>query len=80
MTAAHEPAALYWDADTEHCPHSRPANDASDDAWLAWDEKHQAYDDGWLCLEAPAGMGCPPCSEEAEGTVLFAHCRRRPAV
>ncbi|MET9445052.1 hypothetical protein [Streptomyces sp. NPDC006610] len=73
----HEPAQFYWDAETEHCPH-KPIPERGTDAWDVWMTLgHQPYDDGVLCLSAPAGTACPACSAEHVDIVPWSHCENR---
>lgn len=71
----HQPSPFYEDADA--CPHTEP-NDLTDPAaWDAWSDQHPTYDDGHLCLDQPAGLGCPACSAEAGDMVPWSFCRSR---
>ncbi|WP_309049057.1 hypothetical protein [Streptomyces sp.] len=73
----HEPTPFYWDADTEHCPH-KPIPERYTDAWDEWMTLgHQTYDDGVLCLSAPAGTCCPACSAEHGDMVAWSFCDNR---
>lgn len=73
----HEPQQFYWDADTEHCPH-KPIPERYTDAWDQWMALgHQPYDDGVLCLDAPAGTGCPACTAELGDMIAWSACRNR---
>jgi hypothetical protein len=72
----HEPAQFYWDAETEHCPH-KPIPERNTDAWDQWMCNHQPYDDGVLCLSAPAGTACPACSAEHGDMVPWDRCEGR---
>jgi len=73
----HEPAQFYWDAETEHCPH-KPIPERHTDAWDQWMTLgHQPYDDGVLCLSAPAGISCPACSAESGDMVPWSRCENR---
>lgn len=73
----HEPAQFYFDAETEHCPH-KPIPASFTDAWDQWMTLgHQPYDDGVLCLSAPAGTACPACSAEHGDIVRWDRCRNR---
>jgi hypothetical protein len=79
MTAIHEhePAQFYWDTETEHCPH-KPIPERGTDAWDEWMTLgHQPYDDGVLCLSAPAGTACPACSAELGDMVPWDRCEGR---
>jgi hypothetical protein len=73
----HQPEQFYWDAETEHCPH-KPIPERYTDAWDEWMTLgHQPYDDGILCLSAPAMDGCPACTAEHGDMVPWSHCDER---
>jgi hypothetical protein len=73
----HQPEQFYWDAETEHCPH-KPIPERGTDAWDEWMTLgHQLYDDGVLCLDAPAGLGCPACTAEHGDIVPWSLCENR---
>lgn len=73
----HAPEQFYWDAETEHCPH-KPIPERHTDAWDEWMTLgHQPYDDGVLCLDAPAMTGCPACTAEHGDMVPWALCDNR---
>jgi hypothetical protein len=77
----HQPEQFYWDAETEHCPH-KPIPARGTDAWDEWMTLgHQPYDNGMdhgvLCLSAPAGTGCPACSDEQGDMVPWSRCETR---
>ncbi|WP_394436202.1 hypothetical protein [Streptomyces sp. SGAir0957] len=73
----HEPKQFYWDAETEHCPH-KPIPERHTDAWDEWMTLgHQPYDDGILCLSAPAGTGCPACTAESGDMIPWSRCENR---
>ncbi|BBC30046.1 hypothetical protein SGFS_013400 [Streptomyces graminofaciens] len=76
MTDQHEPGTYYWSADTDHCPH-KPIPEQGTDAWDQWMCNHQPYDDGILCLSAPAGSACLACSAEEGDMVPWEACRVR---
>ncbi|MGA4875907.1 hypothetical protein [Streptomyces lydicamycinicus] len=76
MTELHEPAAFYWNANTDYCPH-KPQPEQGTDAWDEWMCNHQLYDDGVLCLDAPAGTACPACSAEHGDMVPWGRCENR---
>jgi hypothetical protein len=73
----HEPQQFYWDAETERCPH-KPIPERHTDAWDEWMALgHQRYDDGVLCLSAPALTGCPACTADQGDMVSWSACRNR---
>lgn len=72
----HEPQQFYWDADTRFCPHGPEPEDDTTDEWMEWDDRHPSYDNGKLCLDAPAGICCPACSSEAD-MVPWERCEGR---
>lgn len=73
----HEPKQFYWDAETDQCPH-KPIPSRDTDAWDQWMTLgHQSYDDGILCLSAPAGTACPACSAECGDMVPWDRCEGR---
>lgn len=73
----HEPTQFYWDAQTDNCPH-KPIPERYTDAWDEWMTLgHQLYDDGVLCLSAPAGTACPACSDEDADMVPWSRCKSR---
>lgn len=72
----HEPKQFYWDAETEHCPH-KPIPERYTDAWDQWMCNHQPYDDGILCLDAPADTGCPACTAELGDMIPWSRCENR---
>lgn len=76
-TDDHKPAQFYWDAETEHCPH-KPIPERNTDAWDEWMALgHQPYDDGVLCLDAPARNACAECSANDGEFVPWTACRVR---
>ncbi|MGW8679588.1 hypothetical protein ACWGNN_00715 [Streptomyces sp. NPDC055817] len=77
MTDRHEPTNWFWEAGSDSCPHRpRPANDSPD--WDAWFERHTGSpQDVFICLDAPAGEACEPCSDESGDMVPWSRCRNR---
>ncbi|MGP3684120.1 hypothetical protein ACTVZO_05300 [Streptomyces sp. IBSNAI002] len=71
----HQPEPFYENADS--CPHPEPDNVLDGDAWDTWADQHPTYDDGHLCRDKPAGLGCPACSLEAGEMVPWSFCRSR---
>lgn len=73
----HEPTQFFWDAETDDCPH-KPIPERGTDAWDEWMTLgHQPYDDGILCLSAPAGTCCSACSAEQGDMVPWSRCVNR---
>ena len=73
----HRPEPWYWAADTEYCPHE-PEPERYTDAWDQWMTLgHQPYDDGVICLDAPAGIACQACSAEHGDVVPWERCEGR---
>lgn len=77
-TRDHEPAAFYWAADSDECPHgAQPDYRTDGEAWDTWRERHPSSDDGPICLDAPAGTACPACSAEHGDMVPWERCEGR---
>lgn len=73
----HQPEQWYFDADTKNCPHDPEPDDDMSDEWAEWMDRHQSYDDGMLCLDAPAGEACAECSTDHGEMVPWALCKER---
>ncbi|MER7953881.1 hypothetical protein [Streptomyces sp. NPDC096030] len=77
MTEQHEPEQWHFNADTNECPHGPEPEDDASDEWEEWTDRHPTYDDGRLCLDAPAGEACGACSADDGEMVPWSHCRAR---
>lgn len=77
MTTDHQPENWFHEAGSDHCPHGAEP-DRESEAWDIWADRHTGSpQDVYICLEAPAGEACGPCSSEDGEMVPWASCRDR---